>query len=78
VELFEQIRREYKHGAGSIKGVASVLTSKSFGWMPRSRSRTRPPTRYVVWPCACSPGMISKARASRSLLPTVFRRARLG
>ena len=25
VELFEQIRREYEHGAGSIKGVARKL-----------------------------------------------------
>ena len=34
VELFEQIRREYEFGVGSIKGVARKLASKRKKFLP--------------------------------------------
>jgi hypothetical protein len=34
----------------TCSGNASVATSKSFGWMPSSRSRTQPPTRNAWKP----------------------------
>jgi len=45
----------------TCSGVASVATSKSFGTIPSSRSRTAPPTRYARCPAACSTSHVRSA-----------------
>jgi hypothetical protein len=54
VELFEQIRREYEHGVGTIKGVAQKF--KVHRWMVREalgsatpRERRRRSGRIQNW-----------------------------
>ena len=48
VELFEQIRREYEHGVGTIRAVANKLGihRRMYGrrWRMRNRPRVRRPS----------------------------------
>ena len=55
----------------TCSGVASVATSKSFGAMPSSRSRTAPPTINARWPACCRPSVTRMAfrEISAGLMP---------
>src|SRR5215467_13593433 len=46
--------RQLRNVALISLGVALVATSKSFGVLATSRSRTQPPTRYALWPARVS------------------------
>src|SRR5262252_3150027 len=46
--------RQLRNVALISLGVALVATSKSFGVLATSRSRTHPPTRYALWPARVS------------------------
>jgi hypothetical protein len=45
-------RRQLRNSFRTCSGSASVATSKSFGSMPISRSRTQPPTRNAMNPAS--------------------------
>ena len=62
------IRRQLRNCCLTCSGVASVATSKSFGWPPSSRSRTAPPTRYAWNPAS------RRRYSTRSAFGLMFRR----
>jgi hypothetical protein len=45
MQLFEQIRREYEFGDGTVRGIARASWECITGWYCQALSNTAPPTR---------------------------------